>query len=130
MKKFNEIEKLERAYSVPFSMALAQLMVMGIENASKITNEDIEKCQENDMMTKEFAQSLFRMTRDLSNYDAWDIFAYIKEKVAIYGCHDWSRYITIAHNAIILLEENGYDKEELLNELGVDEDEYDEIMED
>lgn len=131
-----ELKKyVESINSIVFRMALSQLMVMGVENASKISDEDIENCKENDMMTKEFVQDLFKVTRELAKYEIWDILAYIKEYVGIDGCTDWkgkaNRYITIAYNAICLgqLDER-YDKEDLIYELGCDEDEYDEIMED
>lgn len=39
------------------------------------------------------------------------------------------RQITLLYNAIVLLEEH-YTKEELLDEMGMTEEEYDEIMDD
>ena len=44
-----ELKKyVESINSIVFRMALSQLMVMGVENASKISDEDIENCKEND----------------------------------------------------------------------------------
>ena len=129
-----ELKKyVESINSIVLRMALSQLMVIGVENASKISDEDIENCKENDMMTKEFVQDLFRVTRELAKYEIWDILAYVKEYVGIGGCTDWegkaNRCLTIAYNAICLgqLDER-YNKEDLICELGCDEEEYDEIM--
>lgn len=129
-----ELKKyVESINGIIFRMALSQLMTMGVENASKISDEDIENCKENDMMTKEFVQDLFRVTRELAKYEIWDILAYVKEYVGINGCTDCegkaNRYLTIAYNAICLgqLDER-YDEEDLIYELGCDEEEYGEIM--
>lgn len=132
--ELNELKKYADSVNhVMLRMALTQLVVMGVDNAKKITDEDIENCQENAMMTKEFVQDIFRTTRELAKYEIWDIFAYIKEEVGIKGCADYkekaNRYLVIAYNAICLGQlDEIYDKEQLMYELGCNEDEYDEIM--
>ena len=54
-------------------------------------------------------------------------------RIVVRGLQDeLSRYQTISHNAIVMLEEvnGGNSHEELLKELGIDETEYHIIMED
>jgi hypothetical protein len=69
----------------------------------------------------------------LSQFDSWDLFAYIKKEVGIYGVDDYEskaqRMKTIAYNAIVLGElEFAYDLKNLICELGCTEEELDEIM--
>lgn len=118
---------------IALRLALTHLVAIGADNAINITDEDIENCKGNGMMTKEFTQDVFRITRELAKYEIWDVFEYIKEEVNVGKCTNWkekaNRYLTIAYNAICFGQlDEMYDKEDLMRELGCDEDEYDEIM--
>ena len=49
-----------------FPMAVANLLDIGFRRAQKITDEEIERLEENGLMTKEFVQALVRTTRDIA----------------------------------------------------------------
>jgi len=49
-----------------FVMAVTHLMDIGWRNAEKITDDDIEKCEGNGLMTKDFVQWIQRTARELT----------------------------------------------------------------
>ena len=132
-----KLKELERNYGEPMvRMALGHMFEKGMEIFRGITDEEIEECKGNAVMSTEFIQTLLKISREISNLSLWDeILPYIKEEVGIYGITDYKkkseRYACIAYNAICLgqLDEQ-YEKDDLLCELCCDEEEFDEIMED
>lgn len=49
-----------------FSMATTQLMLMGWNDAEKLTDEEIAEQKGNGLMTQEFVQDLLRLTRKVA----------------------------------------------------------------
>jgi len=61
LKKFYDKTRLDY-----FMMAITHLMDIGWRNAKKITDEEIEKCEGNGLMTKGFVQWVQRTARDIT----------------------------------------------------------------
>lgn len=132
----NKVGKIENKYgSILFRTGLGYMMDKGMDFCSNLVDEDIEKVKGNAMMTAEFVQDMIRCAKELSQLSLWeDIIPYIKEYIHVDGCEDYKeksrRMLTIAYNAICLGQlDEIYDKDDLMCELGCEEEEYDEIME-
>lgn len=61
LKKFYDKTRLDY-----FVMAITHLMDIGWRNAEKITDEEIEKCEGNGLMTKDFVQWIQRTAREIT----------------------------------------------------------------
>ena len=61
MKKLYDKTRLDY-----FVMAVTHLMDIGWRNAEKITDEEIEKCEGNGLMTKDFVQWIQRTAREIT----------------------------------------------------------------
>ena len=129
------IGAIEEKYgTIIFRMGIGYLIEKGQAFCKEITEENIDGVEGNALMSKEFAQEIIRCGVELANCEIWDVLGYIKEFVGIDGCVDYQkkmeRFAAIAYNAIDLgqLDEQ-YDKDDLLDELGCTEEEFDEIME-
>lgn len=128
MKKHNAttMEELKREVGeVMFDMALMQLIEAGKEVVSIIGDEAIEEVEGSILVGKEWMKELFITIRELSEFNTvHEIYPYLmcdKNKL--------HRMTIIAQNAIILGELwEDYSKDDLMNELGMTEDEYKEII--
>ena len=61
LKKFYDKTRLDY-----FVMAVTHLMDIGWRNAEKITDEEIEQCEGNGLMTKDFVQWIQRTAREIT----------------------------------------------------------------
>jgi hypothetical protein len=108
-KKYEKIEVINRKYGVPtVRMALTYLFSKGTEYVSQIDLEEARKEIEEDerirkeereksgalgvsIMTVDYQLELIKCAQELSAISLWDLLAYVKDEVAIYGCKDASK---------------------------------------
>lgn len=65
---YAEVKKIYNANRLDvFVMAISYLMDIGFRNAKEITDEDIDECEGNGLMTKSFCQELMKIARDIAN---------------------------------------------------------------
>lgn len=112
-------------------MSMSNLISKGIEFMQNITDEDIEQLEGNGFMTKDFVQELTKRTREMSFWSFDEIIVFIQNNLSVWGNMNVTKAKDIAYNAITLgqLDEIYDEKENLCEELGCTEKEFDEIME-
>lgn len=112
-------------------LAITYLIDKGKDFCASIDDEDLEVIEDNAMMTKEFQETFIKIAREIAKEcDINDLFSYIAEYVADDNAKKANRMLNIAYNAICLgqLDER-FDTEDLCEELGCTEEEFNEIME-
>ena len=64
---YSELKKIyDKTRLDVFSMAITHLIDIGFRKAKEITDDDIEKLEENGLMTKEFVQDIVTLARDIA----------------------------------------------------------------
>lgn len=63
---YGNMKKIYLSNQAMFSMAVANLLDMGFRYIESLTDEDIANVEGNCLMTKDYAQDLMRMSRDIA----------------------------------------------------------------
>ena len=64
---YTNMKKIYKKYQHVFPMAVAHILNIGFRNAEKITDDTIENCEGNGLMTKEFVEDILRATKEIVN---------------------------------------------------------------
>ena len=75
---YGNMKKIYLSNQVMFCMAVANLLDMGFRRIENLTDEDIAKVEGNGFMTKDFAQDLMRMSRDIARECGNDVIEIIQ----------------------------------------------------
>ena len=111
------------------NMAVNMLLLEGANNLSKMTEEDIQNLEGNPLMTKEFIQEVTRKAVDLAKSNFEETARIIQEEVLIQGCINSNNAKKYLSNAIYALEAEGYSSSEVVDMIGISDEEYFSIME-
>lgn len=63
---YENMNKIYRENTEVFAMAVANLLDIGFRTINEVTDEDIETLEGNGLMTKEFVQTLMRVSREIA----------------------------------------------------------------
>ena len=111
------------------NMAVNMLLLEGANNLSKMTEEDIQNLEGNPLMTKEFIQEVTRKAVDLAKSNFEETARIIQEEFLIQGCINSNNAKKYLSNAIYALEAEGYSSSEVVDMIGISDEEYFSIME-
>lgn len=126
---YADLKKLkDETHPALFNMALSHLLDIGFRQALKIKDSDIEKLEENGLMTRKFVQDLVRLSRQIAQMSSPTEIIQFAQSEQIFdtlyynGKPERNRIEEIAIGAIDLLL-NDYHMTELIEALDMDEDE-------
>lgn len=111
------------------NMAVNMLLLEGANNLSKMTEEDIQNLEGNPLMTKEFIQEVTRKAVDLAKSNFEETARIIQEEFLIQGCINSNNAKKYLSNAIYALEAEEYNRNEIIDMIGMSDEEYFSIIE-
>lgn len=111
------------------NMAVNMLLLEGANSLLKMTEEDIQSLEGNPLMTKEFIQEVTRKAVDLAKSNFEETARIIQEEFLIDGCINSNNAKKYLSNAIYALEAEGYSPNEIIDMIGMSDEEYFSIME-
>lgn len=111
------------------NMAVNMLLLEGANNLSKMKEEDIQNLEGNPLMTKEFIQKVTRKAVDLAKSNFEETARIIQEEFLIQGCINSNNAKKYLSNAIYALEAEEYNRIEIIDMIGMSDEEFNSIME-
>lgn len=110
------------------NMAVNMLLLEGANNLSKMTEEDIQNLEGNPLMTKEFIQEVTRKAVDLAKSSFEETARIIQKEFLIDGCINSNNAKKYLSNAIYALEAEEYNRIEIIDMIGMSDEEFNSIM--
>ena len=106
------------------NMAVNMLLLEGANNLSKMTEEDIQNLEGNPLMTKEFIQEVTRKAVDLAKSNFEETVRIIQEEFLIDDCINSNNAKKYLSNAIYALGAEGYSSSEVVDMIGISDEEF------
>ena len=106
------------------NMAVNMLLLEGANNLSKMTEEDIQNLEGNPLMTKEFIQEVTRKAVDLAKSNFEETVRIIQEEFLIDDCINSNNAKKYLSNAIYALGAAGYSSSEVVDMIGISDEEF------
>lgn len=106
------------------NMAVNMLLLEGANNLSKMTEENIQNLEGNPLMTKEFIQEVTRKAVDLAKSNFEETARIIQEEFLIDGCINSNNAKKYLSNAIYALGAEGYSSSEVVDMIGISDEEF------